>query len=311
MSCAIWQTAAEELPPQGDFQSIRSPRTDGGYIITGSAIPYAAGLTERQKARLTTWLVDQRRHGVQTPRIDTSIIEFAKVAPRTSVPERVDRLLLWLEAREPFVGGLLSVGSDMLYSAQANTESISGNELWSLFRMLEERGWGTVRQTSTSIEAHILVGGYERIDELRAKQIASSQGFVAMWFDPAVDDAWESGIRLGIIDAGYSPLRIDKKHHNNRIDDEMIAEIRRSRFLVADFTHGEGGARGGVYYEAGFAQGLGLPVIFTVREDLLNAVHFDTRQYPHIVWKTPDDLRAKLAARISATIGDGPSKPGI
>lgn len=86
----------------------------------------------------------------------------------------------------------------------------------------------------------------------------------------------------------------------------MIAEIRRSRFLVADFTHGAEGARGGVYYEAGFAQGLGLPVIFTVREDMIGAVHFDTRQYPHVLWKTPGDLRTQLTSRIAATIGYGP-----
>ena len=46
----------------------------------------------------------------------------------------------------------------------------------------------------------------------------------------------------------------------DKIDDEIIGEIRRSRFLVADFTHGDKGARGSVYYEAGFAYGLGLPV---------------------------------------------------
>ena len=40
-------------------------------------------------------------------------------------------------------------------------------------------------------------------------------------------------------------------------------QIRKSKFLIADFT----GQRGGVYYEAGFAYGLGLPVIWTCRKD--------------------------------------------
>ena len=68
------------------------------------------------------------------------------------------------------------------------------------------------------------------------------------------------------------------------------------------------GARGGVYYEAGFAHGFGIEVIFTCREDALKHVHFDTRQYNHIVWETPKELRQRLAARISAVIGDGPRK---
>lgn len=56
------------------------------------------------------------------------------------------------------------------------------------------------------------------------------------------------------------------------------AEIRRSRFLVADFTHDKKqGARGSVYYEAGFAHGLNIPVIFTARDG--TKPHFDTSAY--------------------------------
>ncbi len=110
--------------------------------------------------------------------------------------------------------------------------------------------------------------------------------------------------------SGYRPVRIDGKDHNNKIDDEIIAEIRRSRFVVADFTHGKSGHRGGVYFEAGFAKGLNLAVIFTCREDLINEVHFDTRQYNHIVWTADnlDDFKKRLSQRISATLGDGPLK---
>ena len=63
------------------------------------------------------------------------------------------------------------------------------------------------------------------------------------------------GIMPGIEDAGYKPYLVDEDEHIDKIDDKIIAEIRRSRFIVADFTHGEKGARGGVYFEAGFALG--------------------------------------------------------
>ena len=104
-------------------------------------------------------------------------------------------------------------------------------------------------------------------------------------------------------------MRIDRKEHVNKIDDEIVAEIRRARFVVADFTHGDTGARGGVYYEAGFAHGLDIPVIFTCRKDRLDDVHFDTRQYNHIVWETPEELQDRLAKRIAAVLGDGPILP--
>ena len=129
-----------------------------------------------------------------------------------------------------------------------------------------------------------------------------------MCFDDSTYSAWAAGIKLGIEDAGYEAVRIDQKEHVNKIDDEIIAEIKRSRFVVADFTQGEDGARGSVYYEAGFAHGLGIEVNFACREDALQNVHFDTRQYNHIVWKKPEELRQRLAARISAVIGDGPYK---
>ena len=128
-----------------------------------------------------------------------------------------------------------------------------------------------------------------------------------MWFDDSMTDALDNGFELAIMDAGYKPFRIDRKEHINKIDDEIIAEIRRSRFLVADFTHGKDGARGGVYYEAGFARGLGLPVIFACREDVLDTLHFDTNHYNHIVWTDPVDLRGKLKNRILAVIGQGPA----
>jgi nucleoside 2-deoxyribosyltransferase len=107
--------------------------------------------------------------------------------------------------------------------------------------------------------------------------------------------------------SGYEALRIDRKEHNNKIDDEIVAGIRRSKFLVADFT----GHRGGVYFEAGFASGLGIPVIWLCREDALKDLHFDTRQYNHISW-TEDkltELTNALQKRIEAILGRGPLIP--
>jgi hypothetical protein len=57
-----------------------------------------------------------------------------------------------------------------------------------------------------------------------------------------------------------------KHHHLNKVDDVIVAEIRRSRFLVADFTCEPGKVRGGVYFEAGFARGLNIPIIWTCRD---------------------------------------------
>jgi nucleoside 2-deoxyribosyltransferase len=150
------------------------------------------------------------------------------------------------------------------------------------------------------------MGGWNEIDKLTAPTNDFSQAFVAMWFDPTMDEAYSVGIEPAVRANGYKALRIDNKEHVNKIDDEIIAEIRRSRFLIADFTCAPKDIRGGVYYEAGFAQGIGIPVIWTCSKHAENDLHFDTRQYAHIMWETPKELFEKLKNRIGAVLGNGP-----
>ena len=53
-------------------------------------------------------------------------------------------------------------------------------------------------------------------------------------------------------------LRIDQKEHNNEISGEILYEISRSLLLVAEVSnHNQG-----VYFEAGFAIGRRIPVIW-------------------------------------------------
>lgn len=141
------------------------------------------------------------------------------------------------------------------------------------------------------------IDGARRVDELRKSGVHSDQAFVAMWFDAYMDKVFEDGFKPALETTGFQALRIDKKEHNNKIDDEIIAEINKSGLLIADFT----GHRGGVYFEAGYALGLGIPVIFTCKENEIGSAHFDTRQYSHIVWKESEDLRVQLIRRIQAT----------
>lgn len=139
---------------------------------------------------------------------------------------------------------------------------------------------------------------WEKEERLQKEEVDNKRAFVAMWFDESMDDYFKDGIKKAIKDAGYEPVRIDLKDFNGKICDEIIAEIKRCKFLVSDFS----GQRGGVYFEAGFAQGLGRPTIFTVKKDDVGNLHFDTRQYNHIVYDSPEDLRKQLYNRICATI---------
>ena len=146
--------------------------------------------------------------------------------------------------------------------------------------------------------------GWQRITELRHTQSKSTKVFIAMSFAHELNEFFNRAMEPGVRAAGYEALRVDRTEHNNRIDDEIIAAIRQTKFLIADFTNN----RGGVYYEAGFAKGLGHEVLWSVREDHLSEVHFDTRQYNFLRWQMDDlpGFAKALQNRIEATVGKGP-----
>ena len=98
---------------------------------------------------------------------------------------------------------------------------------------------------------------------------------------------------------------IVSEHHTNNITDQIIKEIRESRFVIADFTFNNRGA----YYEAGFARALGKHVIHTVCKghDTSNEqgpefkkLHFDIAQINYILWSDFDKLEKDLINRIKA-----------
>jgi nucleoside 2-deoxyribosyltransferase len=309
-TCPLWGTTARTTNTNRDGYLVDSPRAGGQYEITRSAYVNQRNTGENQRLRLTSWLVEQRMAGVDCPVITTKILEFAESRKPLSVHERADRLLQWLTTLSPYIGALARVlDGDNAQAIFAYSESIEGEEVRFLAKYLVSCGWlDSYSVHSGGFDVTISVRGYAHLAELDTKHVNSSQAFVAMWFDDSMTEAYDNGLAEGIKKAGYKPLRIDRKDHNNKIDDELIAEIRRSKFLVADFTQGEDGARGSVYYEAGFAHGLGIPVIFTYKKGSEPTNHFDTRQYNHIEWESPEDLARKLQNRISATLGDGPDK---
>ena len=293
VSCPIWGTPAKIISGRtGDGLYIYSSRAAGNYYIAGSAEAMLEHRDERLKAKLTSWLVEQRWLGTQKPEIFSTTIKEANNRRNLSVPERADRILRYIDNQTTHIGDQVRLsapdqGTALEYhntmKIHAVSESTEIGEVSFLLNYLSSRGW--LKQSADHWGYVLTVGGYVRLAELKTKHIKSSKAFVAMWFDRSMKDLWEEGIKPGIMDAGYDPIRIDETESIEKIDDAIIAEIRRSRFIVVDFTHGENGARGSVYYEAGFAHGMEIPVIFLCRKDMISEIHFDTRQHKHIEWE--------------------------
>lgn len=318
--CAIWGTPAYSINT-GNVREFRydSPRTGGMYQYDNQVRHSILDKHEnRWKARLTTWLINQRKQGLTCPKITMADIEAAQTGQDMRVSQRVDRVLQFLEIRTQKPTDAIKINpypeetkddakSSAFYELLAHSESIGWDDLKYLLDHLKDLK--LVRnplKTKREYQYVLTVPGFQRLDELRKVTPASAQAFVAMWFDDTLKRVYKDGFKRGIEDAGYDPIRIDEQHFSDKIDDKIISEIRRSCFVVADFSHGPDGARGSVYFEAGFAKGLGLEVIFTCSTLNSGELHFDTRQYPHIFWKDADDLRTKLTERITALMGDGP-----
>jgi len=278
----------------------------GQYYVTSEALQ---GLTRESKNRIASLMKERslKKMGAiaifkDFPKEDipsgfsvTTVEELEKTFPN-NISERINRTLANLVSASEYPGANLNIiekRKNLFF-----TQSGSNGEVFFLINQLIDDGYiiGHAGYPSTLT---VTVKGWNKVSDFEESvNNNSKQAFVAMWFNPEMENSYDLAIKKAIEDAGYLSVRIDKKEHNNKIDDEIIAEIQESKFLIADFT----GSRGGVYFEAGYAMGLGKPVIWMVRADDLESIHFDTRQYSHIVWENEEDLYIKLYNRIRATI---------
>jgi len=301
--CPIWGTDCDDFANLGwDSRAIRSPRAGGKYKILVRAHATVGELDILEKAKLSRWIYEQNL-SENIPEITSEIVESVQQWAMPSVTKRIDYLLQFVELETK---GAIGMPVEFSPKMLAATVVANPSQMDYLIKQAADMRWVEITHTGDVPNIkEITAKGYQRIENLKSDRVDSDQAFVAMWFDDTMNEVWENGFEPAIVDAGYKPMRIDRKEHINKIDDEIIAEIRRSRFLVADFTSDDG-PRGGVYYEAGFAHGLNIPVIYTCRKDCIDDIHFDTRQFNHLTWNTPEDLRKDLSRRISAVLGDGP-----
>lgn len=170
----------------------------------------------------------------------------------------------------------------------------------------------------TSKNLAIKAEGWKRIDQMQKSISYSDSAFIAMWYHDSMKDYRDSAI-AAVQHCGYKPLIIDLSEFNDFIMDKVVAMVREARFLIADLTckpeivdvegNVKQGVRGGVYWEAGMAYGMGKTFILTCEdnEDCKRRRHFDLKQYNTIFWKQDklSNFEEDLAQHILATIGKG------
>ena len=274
-------------------------------------------------------------------------VPFLENYPKT-FPEKLDRVLLNIARTVDFSPvapvilrqiGLVEAGIVAQVGDEFFHEWIDFNEYTNLFfadigngtavkqtlNVLKEEGLVSIAPTnSEETEIRLTLKGVNRALGLQQRQ-NSQNAFLAMWFSdtlkPYVDAATEAARQ-----AGYILEPVNSVHHNGQIMDKVMNMINDARFVIADLTCGPeikndkgtlcGGVRGGVYFEAGYAQGQKKQVILTCKKDPESEkrIHFDLKQVNTIFWKEVDGqpmvgdqtLTDVLRERIIFTIGKGP-----
>jgi len=153
--------------------------------------------------------------------------------------------------------------------------------------------------TNEPFKFRITFKGLNYYLELTERGDLSNKCFVAMSFDPKMKEIRES-IKATVLQNDFDPVIIDEQliDSSQTINDAIISAIKSCKFCIADFTE----QKDGVYFESGFAVGLGKPVIYTCLREWFDKSHFDTNHFPHIIYESNKELVEKLEMKIKAWI---------
>lgn len=173
----------------------------------------------------------------------------------------------------------------------------------------EKPDGGTSAENDAKARITLSFAGWRRYEELKRGSASGNIAFMAMEYgDPQLDEIIDKYFRPAVFLAGFTLQRLDDQPRAGLIDDRLRVEIRGCRFLIADLSHGNRGA----HWEAGYAEGLGKPVIYTCRNDVFDNPnnkdypHFDTNHHLTVSWD-PDNIEIacqKLKETIRATMPD-------
>lgn len=114
--------------------------------------------------------------------------------------------------------------------------------------------------------------------------------FVITSFRPDMEPAFEA-IQAAAAAVGLRAERVKDIKGDYRITDQILSMIRRARIIVADLTY----ERPNVYFELGYARGLGKLVVTILRHG--SEAHFDVRDWTYLEYFDSRPLEQDLRQR--------------
>jgi len=305
-SCPLCQAILKSPPEPTDRDATRIPCPRcGTYDLDGTmavVLPKRAK-AEPRNAALVSHVLRRSQSGTKVPFLDVYLWESVlKNVPLPSPAEQAENLILWMGARQPVPGEPVLVDRD----DRAIVGALTDDNLFWLIDHLTRRGVvkGPVDRGGATLT--LTFDGWSEYERLRRESPRQTRrAIMAMLYnDPLLDKIFTDCFKPAVARTGFELIRLDDKPQAGLIDDRLRLEIRRSRFLFADLTRGSHGA----YWEAGYAEGLGKPVIYTCErsEFTKHGTHFDTNHLHTVIWEESDLQSAAdvLALSIRATLPD-------
>ena len=314
MTCPFCQSPDAEVKPTGTGGGrigVTCPKC-GRYDLSGSAeaIATADGAFTNEARKWLPYTLRLKQVGGSIPFITSDDIELLKKQQiRPTLAEAADNLIRYLGERSEPLGQLIKLMSDPSLPFRIGVLNQVG--LRYLAEELEKKGLLNVEKVpvlkNQPVNADLTFDGWARYEALLRGAHTGRHAFMAMKFgDGELDRVVEDLFKPAIEATGFQARRLDDPEHQRAglIDDRLRVQINGARFLLVDLTHGNNGA----YWEAGYGEGLGKPVIYRCKESVFKSrqggTHFDTNHHLHILWDSAalDEAAKKLKACIRATI---------
>lgn len=236
----------------------------------------------------------------------TNLEEYARhylVPDVNNIEEKIKKFLQRLREKTEYFGQEINFKDIETVFPLAYAKN--SEELMALLTLMTEKKLAKIKVISNSdvksVKILLSANGWDMTNSTQKENKESNKGFVAVWFDESMNENINA-IETAIEDCNFKPICIRDEHFSEKIMDKALGEIRKSRFVVVDLT----GNRGSVFFEAGFAHGLGVETIYVFREQDGEKekfpLEFYARHYQCYKYKTAADLREKLKNAISARI---------
>ena len=249
--------------------------------------------------------IRQMQKNNQTPTLTIDTVNKILERPLPRPREQADLLIRWLAENIEGPGETIWVEPKNL-KAIIGSKSDEGFAL--ILNHLFDIGFVTGSQAETMgapgrAHATLSFEGWDYYENLKHGGAIYRKAFMAMKFgDPILDKIVSNVFKPNVKQAGFELVKLDDNPKAGLIDDRLRVEIQSSDFIIADLTHDNHGA----YWEAGYAEGMGKPVIYTCEKQKFETVktHFDTNHHLTIVGdqNSPEEAGEALKATIRATL---------